>query len=240
MLIAIHQSKKSSRIADQIRPVTKLYRLRMETQKTHTIGQLYARISHASGRKLIEAQGKKGFVMLAGMVAVVNSTLGSSLPSGAITYIGQYFHVTDEIQLVLPITLFLVGYIFGPLFFGPLSETYGRRVITLSSFTVYTLFTMACALAPNWPAFLAFRLLCGVNASSPIAIVGGLYADIFAEPVIRGRAMAIFMAVRLPDLNFENIQLTSIRLQCVVPKSHRSYRDLSLLPPGAGLSGLVL
>ena len=65
----------------------------------------------------------------------------------------------------------------------------------LGSFIIFTLFTMACALAPNWPSFLVFRLICGLMASSAIAVVGGLYADIFASPVIRGRAMAIFMAV---------------------------------------------
>ncbi|KAL9129774.1 MAG: hypothetical protein Q9175_007203 [Cornicularia normoerica] len=137
---------------------------------------------------------KKVYILLAGIVAVINSTLGSSLPSNAINYIAPYFHVNDEQQLVLPISLFLVGYVLGPLFFGPLSETYGRRVIMLSSFVVFTLFTMACALAPNWPAFLVFRLMCGINASSAIAVVGGLYADVFGNPVIRGRAMAIFMA----------------------------------------------
>jgi len=65
----------------------------------------------------------------------------------------------------------------------------------ISSFVVFTLFTMACALAPNWPALLVFRFICGVNASSAIAVVGGLYADVFGDPVIRGRAMAIFMVV---------------------------------------------
>lgn len=65
----------------------------------------------------------------------------------------------------------------------------------LGSFVVFTLFTMACALAPSWPALLIFRLICGINASSAIAVVGGLYADVFGDPVIRGRAMAIFMAV---------------------------------------------
>ncbi|MCJ1452410.1 hypothetical protein MMC28_002753 [Mycoblastus sanguinarius] len=140
------------------------------------------------------SNGKKVFVLLAGIIAVINSTLGSSLPSNAVNYFGPYFHVTNDQQLVLPITLFLVGYVFGPLFFGPLSETYGRRVIMLSSFIVFTLFTMACALSPNWPAFLVFRLICGVNASSAIAVVGGLYADVFADPVARGRAMAVFMA----------------------------------------------
>lgn len=144
---------------------------------------------------LTRLQKRKIYILLAGIIAVINSTLGSSLPSNAINYIAPYFHVTDEQQLVLPISLFLVGYVLGPLFFGPLSETYGRRIIMLSSFVVFTLFTMACALAPNWPAFLVFRLICGINASSAIAVVGGLYADVFGNPVVRGRAMATFMAV---------------------------------------------
>lgn len=139
--------------------------------------------------------GRKIFILIAGIVAVTNSTLGSSFPSGAINYISKDFHVTNEQQLVLPISLFLVGYVLGPVFFGPLSETYGRKIIMIWSFVVLTLFTMACALAPNWPAFLIFRLICGINASSAIAVVGGLYADVFRDPVIRGRAMAIFMAV---------------------------------------------
>lgn len=130
-----------------------------------------------------------------GSLAVLNSTLGSALPSGAIDFIGPYFHVTNEEQLVLPISLYLVGYVLGPIFFGPLSETYGRRIIMVSSFIVFTLFTVACALAPNWPVFLLFRLLCGVNASSAIAVVGGLFADVFNDPSTRGRAMAIFMTV---------------------------------------------
>lgn len=138
---------------------------------------------------------RKLFILIAGIIAVINSTLGSSLPSGAIDYISKDFCISNEQQLVLPISLFLVGYVLGPVFFGPLSETYGRRVIMRSTFVIFTVFTMACALAPNWPSFLIFRFICGINASSAIAVVGGLYADVFDDPVIRGRAMAIFMAV---------------------------------------------
>ena len=136
-------------------------------------------------------------ILIMGIVAVINSTLGSSLPSGAIGFIGSDFHVTNDLQLVLPISLFLVGYVLGPMVFGPLSEIYGRRMIMLITFVIFTLFTMACALAPNWPSFLVFRLFCGIVASSPVALVGGLYADIFKDPVTRGRAMAVFMVVSL-------------------------------------------
>jgi multidrug resistance protein len=139
-------------------------------------------------------QKKKSLVVLAGILSVINSTIGSSLPSGAISFIAEYWSITKQEQLVLPISVFLIGYVGGPLLFGPLSESYCRRPIMLYTFIVYTAFTLACALAPNWPAFLVFRLICGMMASAPIAVVGGLYADIYRDPRTRGRAMAYFMA----------------------------------------------
>jgi MFS family permease len=103
--------------------------------------------------------------------------------------------------------MYLVGYIIGPLLFGPLSEAYGRQAIMISTFFFYTIFTMACALAPTWSALLGFRFLAGANASSPIAVVGGIYADLYDDPVTRGRAMSVFMSVsqlRVPSPPLNN------------------------------------
>lgn len=187
---------------------------------------------------LWEDQSRKMFIVIVGIISVLNSTLGSSLPSGAISFIATDFNVTNDQQLVLPISLFLVGYVLGPVFFGPLSETYGRRIVLLSSLTVFTLFTMACALAPNWPSFLVFRLLCGISASSPMAVIGGLYADIFSNPVTRGRALAIFMAVSMPDIFCRAWSINmKHRLQHAVPNSRPVYLDSFLSFPGDGPSG---
>ena len=111
------------------------------------------------------------------------------------SYITPYFNITNQAQFPLPISLFLVGYVLGPLFFAPLSETYGRKMVMISSFIFFTLFTLACAVAPTWPVFLVFRICAGVSASCAIAVVGGLYADIYNDPVSRGRAFALFMSV---------------------------------------------
>lgn len=60
---------------------------------------------------------------------------------------------------------------------------------------MFCIWTLACALAPNWPAFLVFRLLVGVFASAPIALVAGIMADVYGEYRTRGRAMASYFAV---------------------------------------------
>ena len=126
---------------------------------------------------------------------VLNSTLGSALPSGAINFIAADFNITNQQQLVLPITTYLIGYILGPILFAPLSETYGRRPVMIWTFLGYTIFSLACAVAPNFAAIVIFRLFAGIFASSPTAVVGGLYADIFSDPKTRGRSMAGYMAV---------------------------------------------
>lgn len=80
------------------------------------------------------------------------------------------------------------------------------------SFVAFTIFTMACAVAPTWPAFLIFRLLSGFMASSAIAIVGGLYADVFDNPATRGRAIAVFMTVRSSCAQFDHPRLIAIAI----------------------------
>ncbi|KAL1979287.1 hypothetical protein VTN96DRAFT_6307 [Rasamsonia emersonii] len=140
------------------------------------------------------SRGKKFFALMAGMMQVMNSTIGSSLPSGAIEYIADDFHVTNQAQLVLPISVFLVGYVIGPLFCGPVSEEYGRKKPLLIGFILFNIFSMACALARSYTALLVFRLLNGMAAAAPIAIASGVFADIYDDPTQRGRAMAYFMA----------------------------------------------
>lgn len=136
---------------------------------------------------------KKAIVLAGGIVTIIHSTLGSSLPSNAIEYIAQTYHVTNEIQLVLPISTFLMGFVFAPTACGPLSENFGRKPVMMISFILFILFTMACAVSPTWASFLFFRFLCGLSAAAPIACVSGIFADINGDPRARGRSMAVFM-----------------------------------------------
>ncbi|KAF2150854.1 MFS general substrate transporter [Myriangium duriaei CBS 260.36] len=136
---------------------------------------------------------KKCFVVFLGVILVINSTIGSSIASGTPVQVADYFDNHNEYQLVLPISIYLVGYVLGPLAFGPLSESYGRKWVMIATFGIFTVFTLGCALAPAFASYIVFRLLVGIGASSPISVVGGIYADVYRDPTTRGRAMSIFM-----------------------------------------------
>jgi MFS family permease len=81
--------------------------------------------------------------------------------------------------LVLLTSIYLLGYVFGPLVVPPLSEVYERRTVLLPTFFCFTSFTLGCALAQNWNALVVLTLLTGLVASAPITIVRGVYADIY-------------------------------------------------------------
>ncbi|KAF9249828.1 hypothetical protein DTO006G1_9164 [Penicillium roqueforti] len=137
---------------------------------------------------------RKFLVLSAGVMQVMNSTIGSSICSNAIPQIAEEFNITNETALVLPISVFLVGYILGPLLWGPSSEYFGRKGPLLISFVLFMIFTLACAIANSYASLLVFRLFNGMVASAPIATVGGLFADVHDDPTLRGRLMAYFMA----------------------------------------------
>ncbi|KAK9772583.1 putative Major facilitator superfamily (MFS) profile domain-containing protein [Seiridium cardinale] len=137
---------------------------------------------------------KKWFIIFIAMVLTTNSTMGSTLPSMAMPYIAKEWDVGPKEQAALPTSIYLVGYVMGPLTWGPLSEHVGRRGLTIISLVFYNIWTLACAFAPSWTPFLIFRLLAGIAASSPIAIAAGIIADLYDDPVTRGRAFAFFSA----------------------------------------------
>lgn len=76
-----------------------------------------------------------------------------------------------------------------------MSELYGRRPVMVGTFILFTIFTLACVVASNWTALIIFRALCGICASCPIAVTGGIFADIYQSPLVRGRTMALSMAI---------------------------------------------
>ncbi|KAI7637083.1 MFS general substrate transporter, partial [Hortaea werneckii] len=140
------------------------------------------------------SQPKKLFIVVTCMVLVMNSTIGSSIASGISEPTQEYFGISNDQLLVLPISIYLIGYVIGPLVFAPLSESYGRKPVLIATFVVFTAFTLGTALAPTFAGLVIMRLLAGIGASTPISVIGGVYADIYNTRKARGLVITIFMA----------------------------------------------
>lgn len=99
------------------------------------------------------------------------------------------FHLTNTAIESFAVSVYLLGYCFGPLLIAPLSEMYGRRIMYNACNVFYVIFTIACAVAPEIGSLIVFRFFAGFAGSCPLTIGAGSIADMFVQES-RGSALA--------------------------------------------------
>lgn len=72
------------------------------------------------------------------------------------------------------------GFGLGPLFWAPLSELSGRNFAFYCSYSVFLIFSVVCAVAPNIQTLLVGRFIAGTFGASPITNAGGQVSDMWA------------------------------------------------------------
>lgn len=128
---------------------------------------------------------RRWYITFVSVLLVVNATFASSSPSGCLTGISETFSVSQEVA-GLVVTLFLLGYVFGPLVFAPLSEFYGRRWVFYGTFIAYFAFNFLCAFTDTFAGLLVGRFLTGTFASAALSNAPGVLADLWG-PLERGK-----------------------------------------------------
>lgn len=89
------------------------------------------------------------------MVALGGS-LGSSIISPAEMVLAHKFHVSSEVT-VLCVSLYVLGFAFGPSIWAPIAEAYGRRVSILPAIFVLGIFSIGTAVSDSLAAVLVTR-----------------------------------------------------------------------------------
>ncbi|KAH9929016.1 MFS polyamine transporter [Epithele typhae] len=119
------------------------------------------------------------------------SPLSSAMMAPAGDIIAAQFGVTNSSVSALLTSIFVLGYVFGPLLLGPLSEVYGRaRVLQAANFW-YLAWNFGCAFAQNIGEMLVFRLLAGLGGSGTLTIGGGVLGDVWTAEQ-RGQAVSLY------------------------------------------------
>ncbi|OKL58194.1 hypothetical protein UA08_06654 [Talaromyces atroroseus] len=117
-------------------------------------------------------------------------TFSTSVFSQATEVTAVLYGVSTEV-MILATSLPLFGFAMGPLLWGPFSELYGRKRPLFFGYVVFIIFQIPVAVAQNVETIMLSRFFIGFFGCSPLAIVGGVLADIW-NPIDRGVAMAFF------------------------------------------------
>lgn len=88
----------------------------------------------------------------------------------------EAFH-TNSAMVQLGLTTSMVGLAVGQLFFGPLSDKYGRRPLLLAGMVLFLPSTIGCIGSQTVMQFVSWRLIQGIAGASGIVISRSIAAD---------------------------------------------------------------
>jgi hypothetical protein len=105
--------------------------------------------------------------MLVGLLSAITllTPFASSILSPAIATVDEEFGNDNSIVGAMTVSIYLLGYVIGPLFLAPLSEIYGRKIVLGASNVFFCTWQIGCALAPSLPALIVFRFFSGVGGA---------------------------------------------------------------------------
>ncbi|MGU3406096.1 multidrug effflux MFS transporter [Methylobacterium brachiatum] len=128
--------------------------------------------------------------IIALMMAVTAISIDNLLP--AFPAIEARFSVPDPNRLQLLVYVFMAGFGVAQLAYGPISDTFGRRKVLLTSLAIYVVGCGLAMVAPSFGWLLAARVIQGIGAAGGRVLSVAIVRDRFA-----GREMASVMSLTM-------------------------------------------
>jgi len=126
-------------------------------------------------------------ILIALIISLVALSIDAMLPALPLIAADLGVQRINDSQYV--ISIFFAGMALGQIFFGPLSDSIGRRPAIISGFALFALGCLLSIFAVNFEQMLLGRLLQGVGAAGPRIVSIALVRDRF-----KGREMARVMS----------------------------------------------
>lgn len=137
---------------------------------------------------MVKENSKLFLLILLGMLTAfgpfVTDMYLPSLPA-----MGQYFNTTSS-MVQLGLTTSMIGLAVGQIFFGPLSDRYGRRLPLVAAMWLFIASTLCCLFSQSIGQFVAFRLVQGIAGAGGIVISRSIATDKYS-----GKELAKMLAV---------------------------------------------
>lgn len=117
--------------------------------------------------------------------------LASSIFAPGVPQLMVDFESSSEVLAAFVVSVYVLGFAFGPLIIAPMSEIYGRNIVYHICNICFVAFLIGCALAPSLNTLIVFRFFSGVFGSCPLTNGGGSITDMISQEK-RAAAMSAF------------------------------------------------
>jgi DHA1 family bicyclomycin/chloramphenicol resistance-like MFS transporter len=113
--------------------------------------------------------------MMASLMSIVALAIDALLP--ALDYIGFSIGTTKSSDTQLLITMIFLGLGLGPLLFGPISDSLGRKPVVFMGFSIFIIASLICIFSESLLWMVFGRILQGVGLSAPRTIAIAMVRD---------------------------------------------------------------
>ena len=128
-------------------------------------------------QKLNQKPNFEFVAMMAALMSIVALAIDAILP--AISNIGVAIDSTDPTDNQLLVTMIFLGLVVGQLFFGPISDSFGRKPVVYIGFIIFLLASIICLYAPSLEIMVIGRILQGIGLSAPRTISISIIRDTY-------------------------------------------------------------
>ena len=126
--------------------------------------------------------------MMAALLALNALAIDIMLP--ALDDISAYYNLADQNQRQDVVIVYVLGFGLPQLFFGPITDRFGRKKLLQFSLLGYAFMAFACMLTNSFQTLLVFRFLTGLFAAGTRVCAGAIIRDLTS-----GRTMAKIMSL---------------------------------------------
>lgn len=143
----------------------------------------------------IEAAREGRFILLLGAL-VAFGPLAIDLYLPALPAIAVGLAASAE-AVQASITVFLAGFAVGMLFYGPISDRYGRRVVMLTGIALFALASLACLLATAVEQLIVARFVQALGGGAASVLARAVVRDVYSptEAIRKLSLMAMVTAI---------------------------------------------
>ena len=136
---------------------------------------------------------KKKLILILGLLSMLMPlSIDMYLPS--MPTIAQDFNVADA-TVQLTISCYLLGFSFGQLLFGPITDSYGRRYVLIAGLIIFIVAALICGIASNINQLITARFFHGIAAAATSIVINALMKDIYRDRDEFSKMMSFVMLI---------------------------------------------
>lgn len=120
---------------------------------------------------------RKRYIFLLGFISML-MPLAVDMYLSAMPAMATFF-ATNEGQVQLTLSTYILGFALGQLIYGPISDSIGRKPVIIYGILTFALVSIGCAMVSNITQLIVLRFFHGLTAASAAVVINALLRDTF-------------------------------------------------------------